>query len=420
MKVSTMRAVDRWLGCSLVAVLTRCRKLLGWRRVRSVRRPRRVLFIKLSEQGSTVLAHAAIDRAVRTYGRDNVFFLAFEENRAILDEMDLIPRANVVTIRARSIAGSLISACRSVVTLRRMQIDATIDLEFFARSSALLAFLSGARMRAGYHSFAGEGPYRGDLLTHRLLYNPYVHTADAFDMMVAALSSLPQSLPATDLTRRSCARSLPPRIRPSRDEVAAVAARLRQSFGEDHDAPFVLLNANCSDLMPLRKWPDEKYVELAARLLGLDPALRIVFSGGEGEEASVGDLVGKVQSKRCVSMAGKTSLREFLVLCSMADVLVTNDSGPAHFASLVGASCIVLFGPETPELFAPLSSGTHVIWKRTICSPCVSAYNNRVSPCENNVCMQAISVGEVFDCVCTIRDAKGVGASGRRPERSRA
>ena len=105
-------------------------------------------------------------------------------------------------------------------------------------------------------------------------------------------------------------------------------------------------------------------------------------------------------------MAGHTSLTELLTLYSVADVLVTNDSGPGHFSSLTPVHAIVLFGPETPRLFGPLSASSTVIWKELACSPCVSVFNHRLSPCRNNVCMQAITVDEVFDAVAAAVTAR--------------
>jgi hypothetical protein len=74
---------------------------------------------------------------------------------------------------------------------------------------------------------------------------------------------------------------------------------------------------------------------------------------------------------------------------------------------------IVMFGPESPRLFGPLARptaqsprggdpgapSTTVIWKELACSPCVSVFNHRLSPCRNNVCMQLITVDEVFEAV---------------------
>jgi ADP-heptose:LPS heptosyltransferase len=97
-----------------------------------------------------------------------------------------------------------------------------------------------------------------------------------------------------------------------------------------------------------------------------------------------------------ISVAGATTLRDVLVLYTLADVLVTNDSGPGHFASMTDIHNVVLFGPETPQLFGPLGPNRHVIWAELACSPCVSPYNHRFSACSNNRCMQAISVDHVF------------------------
>ncbi len=47
-----------------------------------------------------------------------------------------------------------------------------------------------------------------------------------------------------------------------------------------------------------------------------------------------------------------------------------------------------------------------MIWAGTVCSPCVNAYNNRMLTCQNNLCMQHISVDEVFEKVCEVFDKR--------------
>ena len=76
---------------------------------------------------------------------------------------------------------------------------------------------------------------------------------------------------------------------------------------------------------------------------------------------------------------------------------MTNDSGPAHFATLTPIDVVTLFGPETPALFAARTPRNHVLWSAIACSPCVSAFNNRQSSCRDNVCMQRLTVDQVFD-----------------------
>lgn len=120
------------------------------------------------------------------------------------------------------------------------------------------------------------------------------------------------------------------------------------------------------------------------------------MTGGPNEIGAIEKLALKVGSPRCSSLAGKTSLRQLLVLYTLAKVLVTNDSGPAHFASFTSIRVITLFGPKTPALFAARTPRETTIWKGIACSPCVNAFNNRQSSCKNNVCMQFITVEEVL------------------------
>ena len=63
------------------------------------------------------------------------------------------------------------------------------------------------------------------------------------------------------------------------------------------------------------------------------------------------------------------------------------------------------FGPETPALFAARSPNAIALWAGIACSPCVNAYNNRQSVCRNNLCMQAITVDDVFKEVTGIYDS---------------
>jgi ADP-heptose:LPS heptosyltransferase len=392
-----LQKIDRWLGVPTCFLLTRLRRLLERATPAVAIRPRNILFIKLAEQGSTVLAAAAIQRAVEMVGRENVYFAVFAENRFILDVLDLIPAENVFAIDASGFGGLAASACKILRTIRRLRFDAAIDLEFFARSSAAFTFLTGAQRRVGFQTFYGEGPYRGDLMTHRLLYNPYLHTSQTFALMVAALTVNPAQLPTFGVQPPEADAAAGASFQPRYAEVAEVQALLlKETGGRSAAAPLILLNANASDLLPLRRWAPERYVALARRLLDEFPDVCVLMTGAPAEADAAERLVAEIGSRRCFSVAGKTSLRQLLVLYTLADLLVTNDSGPAHFASLTPIHVVTLFGPETPRLFAALTSRNVPLWSGVACSPCVNAYNNRQSPCRNNVCMQQITVDEVF------------------------
>ena len=198
--ISTFQSTDRWIGAPLCAILTLLRKIfesVGWLGPRQFQR---ILFVKFAEQGSTVLAYPAILRAIEMVGRENVYFVVFEDNRFILDAMEIIPDGNVITIATNSLFGLATGALRAVLLVRKIGIDAVVDMEFLTRFSAILTFMTGAKSRVGFHTFFGDGPYRGDLMTHRLLYNPHLHTSQMFEAMVEALTRDPAVLPTFDFT----------------------------------------------------------------------------------------------------------------------------------------------------------------------------------------------------------------------------
>jgi ADP-heptose:LPS heptosyltransferase len=403
MNVKALQRADRWLGVPLCAALTLFRPLLG-RSTATGQRPRSILIIKLAEQGSTVLAYPALRRAAELVGRENLYFVAFEDNRFVLDVLDVLPHENVITVSEKggglAFAWSLLKLIRR---LRGLKFDAAVDMEFFSRGSAALAYASGARMRVGFHSFFGEGPYRGNLMTHRLLYNPHLHTSQIFRVLVEALRHDPKRLPTFDFQPPE-AEAEAPQFVPTTEERAQVQEMLRSETGAQ--PPLLLLNANASDMLPLRRWQLERYAELARRLLASYPELYIAFTGAPDEAAAAVKLARDVGSSRCISLAGRTTLRQLLVLYTLADVLVTNDSGPAHFATLTPIEVVTLFGPETPALFGARTPRNTVLWAGIACSPCVSAYNNRQSVCRDNRCMQAISVDQVFETVCRVYERK--------------
>lgn len=414
-----MRWVDRYPGWLLCFVLTGFRRLGDLFRSRNRPRhtPRKILFIKLIEQGATVLAQEAVLRAAERVGRENVHFCVFAENRAILDLLELVPPENVIQIETTGPVRMAVDLLRALLRCRREGIDTTIDMEFMTRAPALLAYLSGARRRVGLHRFTSEGPYRGDLMTDRVQHNPYLPISEAYALLVESLSAPPGEVPLRKTPVGEIGTRHPRFVHQAEDR-ARVEALLEEETGARRSGPMVLLNPNASDLLPLRKWQSERFVELGRRLLDEMPDLTIAITGAPSERAAAEAIAGRIGSRpRVISLAGKTSLSDLLALYSVADVLVTNDSGPGHFASLTDIHNIVLFGPAAPLLWGPRGGRPHVIWSELACSPCVSVYNHRRSPCTDNVCMQSITVDRVHEEVklCFEQPRKAPGAAGANP-----
>src|SRR5262245_58782402 len=187
-----MRAIDYWVGVPCCFVLTVLTRLFGARRPAGA--PRKLLFIELSEMGTAILADPAMRKARDRLGAE-LFFLIFRNNAASLDFLGTVPQANVCTIRDDNLFVLVWDTLRFLAWARRRRIDMVIDLELFSRFTALLTGLSGASRRVGFYRFHNEGLYRGELLTHRIAYNPHIHMAKNLIAMVNALLAPADEVP---------------------------------------------------------------------------------------------------------------------------------------------------------------------------------------------------------------------------------
>lgn len=352
----------------------------------------KILFIKLIEQGASVLAYSALKQAIERVGKENVYFLVFEENRMILDFMDVLDSQNIIVIRNTGFTTFVMDLLRALRFCRNEKIDSAIDMEFFSRASALIAYLSGAKKRVGLYSFTSEHPYRGNLITHKVHYNPYIHVSKYYQLLVSALDEQASNEPLLKFEV-----DILDIQQPKLKVDASYVKQLVKLIGEKgRGKRKVILNPNASDMLPLRKWDTSNFLSLGEQILKEFDDVLIVFTGVEKERLAIEQISRQLGDQNCINLAGKTSLNELMALYQEADLIVTNDSGPAHFASLFALNIIVLFGPETPDLFAPLGDNVHVFYKKLACSPCVNVFNHRFSPCTDNICMQHISPEEVF------------------------
>jgi ADP-heptose:LPS heptosyltransferase len=391
-----MRQIDFWAGIPLCALVSGLHRLWRLFRPESDRAGRDILFIELSEMGSAVIADSAFKRAQSLFPDARLHFLIFAKNRASLDIMGTIKRENVLTIRAEGLVALLTDTLRAVVAMRRLDLFAAIDMEMFSRFAALLCFFSGASNRVGFYNFHGEGLYRGELLTHRVPYNPHQHVAKCFLSQVHALVEPPGTVPHAKIAFSDDEIRLAP-VTPKPDELAAFRARLVTAFPVlDRYRRWVLLNPNSSELMPLRRWAKENYTELARQLLA-DPDVAVIITGVAAEKTEAQALCDACGGDRVVNLAGFTRMEDLLPLYTLSALMVTNDSGPAHFSAPTGLKTIVLFGPETPSLYGALNSNAEFITAGLACSPCVSAFNHRKTACNDAKCMSGIPLDRVLE-----------------------
>ncbi len=402
MNVDTMRKIDYYAGvplCFLGTLLTKVCNAITPKKKDEVKN---VLFIELSEMGSAILVDPAMQKLKNTHGA-NLHFVIFKSNKMSLDLLKSIDNENIYTISSDGLIPLVVDTLKFFLWTRKKGIDTVIDLELFSRFTALLSGFSGAKKIVGFHAFHNEGLYRGDFLTHKVSYNPHIHIAKNFIALVDSLF-VDVEIPYTKRAISDDEIELR-KVNIKDEDKTSVFQSIKRVYSEFDNNPIVLINSNASDLLPQRRWNRENFAKLIEMMLEVDDNTIYLLTGSPDEREWVGELESMVRSGRCINFAGEVKFLELPILYSMSKFMVTNDSGPAHFASITNMHTFVIFGPETPKLYGSLGSSTP-IYANLACSPCVSASNHRKTPCNDNVCIQVITPESVFNTVKPmLRDA---------------
>lgn len=390
MNVDLMRQVDYWAGVPLSFLSTYLLKPLF--ALQKPKKPSKVLLVELSEMGSTILCDPAMQK-LKQNGCE-LFFVIFKKNEPSLRLLNTVSPENTFTIREDSLVTLIADTLSFLVWCRKKGIDSVIDLELFSRFTALLTGYSGATNRVGFHAFYNEGLYRGDMLTKKVAYNPHMHIAKNFISLTNALLSNDEQTPYSKTAVSDDEIKLN-KAEISDEAKAAILEKIKWAMPSfEPNQKIVIFNANASDLMPLRRWPRKYYIELGRKLLESYGDIIILLTGAPSEREGL-DIIRAALGDRCVNFAGLTGFSELAPLYAVSRMMLTNDSGPAHFAAVTELPTFVFFGPETPALYGSLGNFTP-IYAHLACSPCVSAANHRKSACDDNQCVKVILSDYVY------------------------
>ncbi len=344
------------------------------------------MVILLSEMGSLVLARPMFDHIKKKYPNASIYVFLFEQNKEVLEILKVLPQENIFTVSNSSIKQLLGDSIHVLKKMRKIGIDTVLDCELFSRVGSIYSFLSGARIRVGFHPYTQEGLFRGDFINRPVLYNPYQHISQQFITLVEAIESgnvptVKRQVPI------DCLKIQPMEV--SRDEIDGMLRRFKNDFPNVTGKKIVLIYPG-GGLLPIRAWPLSYYCLLAEDLIQNGFAVGIIGLKSDSEIASV--ILSHCRNANCIDLTGYTkTVRELMLLFHFASLLITNDGGPGHFASMTPVSTIVFYGPETPTLYGALDNKSVNFYANLSCSPCLTAYNHRNSPCDgNNLCLKSI------------------------------
>ncbi len=143
---------------------------------------------------------------------------------------------------------------------------------------------------------------------------------------------------------------------------------------------------------PAKRWLADRFAAVAAAVTDAHPIQWMLF--GTASDAESGAHIAAQLGDRCVNRIGQTTLEQLISELRECRLLLTNDTGTMHLATLLGVPVVAVFGSTEPRLTGPLGTGHVVIRHHVECSPCFF----RQCPIDFR-CMHAVTAEEVTGAV---------------------
>jgi heptosyltransferase-2 len=235
--------------------------------------------------------------------------------------------------------------------------------------SALVPLLAGIPRRIG---FVGEARYALLNVRHRL-------DEEALPLMAERYLQLAEA------PGRPVERPIPgTRIDVDEANLLITVSRL----GLDRSRPVVALCPG-AEYGPAKRWPARHFASLARALARRGREVWLVGAPGD---KTVGDEIAQLAAGEVLNLCGRTDLAAAIDLLSVAECVVTNDSGLMHVASALGRPLVALYGSSSPAHTPPLAARARIVQLQLECSPCFA----RECPLGHFRCMNELSPERVL------------------------
>lgn len=319
---------------------------------------RKILIVKPSSLGDIVHSLPFLNSIRKCFPGAEIHWVVARGFDDLLEGHPMIDRLWVIDKdhwKKISAAGKTIKVLRELFRdLKREHYDLVVDLQGLLRSGIITAS-TGAATRIGFDE-AREGSRL--FYTQRVKGGTGVHAVDRYLKVASFLG---------------CKTS----------EVAFPMSEAPYPLPLDGEYAVIVPGARWKT----KRWPPAKFSRLALKL-----PIKSVIVGSKSESLLSKQIAGESGGK-AISVAGKTSLKELSGIISKARFVVTNDSGPMHFAAAHGVPVFALFGPTNPAQTGPYGKGHTIITAGVECAPC---FKKR---CGDVKCMEKIPVSKVLGAI---------------------
>ncbi|MFL6527301.1 MAG: lipopolysaccharide heptosyltransferase II [Chthoniobacterales bacterium] len=318
-------------------------------------KPFRILIRAPNWLGDSVISSPAVRAIKRGRPDAHVTVLAPEKTAEI---WKLVPEVDEIVPLSRK---SLFAAARAISARQRFDVAILFPNSFRAAAEVWLA---GVPRRVGVRGHQ-RSMLLNQIIPERPRFRPIDHQLNDYLHLARTLGAIPEPFG----TRKSTAEN-------------------RKFLGLCPGAEYG----------PAKRWLPERFAEAAQVVAERIDGHWLLF--GTKTDTAVAAQIENVLGPRCTNLAAKTTLAELIERLRDCALLLTNDTGTMHVASLLGVPVVAVFGSTEPGLTGPLGERNRVIRHHVECSPCFL----RECPIDFR-CMHAVTAGEVVNAVLEVLDS---------------
>ncbi|MFN0111585.1 MAG: lipopolysaccharide heptosyltransferase II [Blastocatellia bacterium] len=317
----------------------------------------RILIRGTNWLGDAVMTTPAMERLRASFPNAHISLLATPLTAGLFQGSPLVNE--IIEYRRRE--GGVRAFFDAVSQIRSKRFDIALLFQN-AFEAALLALLGGTKLRIG---FAEQG--RGALLTHKLhrgAEHRNRHQVEDYLDIVAEC----EKICLGESFKPKIEKPLPSLIANSAQHQAAYT--MLQNLGIADRHPLIALNTGATNSRA-KCWPADRFAELADRMTD-ELNAQIILIGGTAEADYAEAVARQINRQGAVNLAGKTSMAELIGLLAECDLLVSNDTGPAHVAAALGTATLTIFGPTNEFETSPTGRRSELIRADNIeCARCM-------------------------------------------------
>ena len=344
-------------------------------------RLKRILVMRLDRIGDVLLSTPLFSALKAAYPKSHIAVMVRPYSKDIVEGNPYIDE--VILYDKDSREKGVLATLDFIWKLRRKRFDLVLVLHPTNRSHAI-AYLAGIPVRVGYDKKLGKL-----LLTKAIPHTKHLGLRHESDYVLNILRYIGVEPLSKGL------------YMPLKAESERKIERLFKADGLGPERPVVVIHPGAS--CPSKKWPPERFAEVANRLTGRLKARIVVIAGLK--EKALGDKVAALIKGDPLNISGETSVADLASLIKRSQLLVSNDSGPVHVACALGTPVVVIFGRSdaglSPERWGPLGARNAMLHKYVGCGVCLA--HNCAKGFE---CLTAVTPDEVFDSCVKVIDAK--------------